>query len=130
MATAKLVEKDVSKAKLIEKEGVGEGDVKRQVYMSYLRANGIPMCIAIVILYLVAYGLQSKPCYLPLMAVMSSIWLSIWSADSSPSKSKAGASHHPLSAAPSRPSVSLFLPSFPLSHLVAIPSLFLISHPS
>eukprot|EP00048_Salpingoeca_helianthica_P002825 m.61104 g.61104 ORF g.61104 m.61104 type:complete len:1523 (-) comp12327_c0_seq3:30-4598(-) len=59
------------KGKLIMKEAVSEGDVKRQVYMNYFRANGYGLCLLILALYLVAYGLQ----------IGSNVWLSLWSSD-------------------------------------------------
>ena len=65
-STASKALSEVNKAKLIEKEGVSEGDVKRAIYLSYFRANGYAKCIIILLLYFLTFGTN----------IYSNIWLS------------------------------------------------------
>uniref|UniRef100_A0A914C5U5 ABC-type glutathione-S-conjugate transporter n=1 Tax=Acrobeloides nanus TaxID=290746 RepID=A0A914C5U5_9BILA len=60
---------NTDKAKLIEKEGVEIGQVKYQVYMSYLNAIGP----AITLLFFLIYILSS------MLGVISNLWLADWS---------------------------------------------------
>uniref|UniRef100_A0A7E4W3Z9 ABC-type glutathione-S-conjugate transporter n=1 Tax=Panagrellus redivivus TaxID=6233 RepID=A0A7E4W3Z9_PANRE len=67
--TATVIKPGANRAKLIEKEGVETGQVKLNVYSTYLRAIGIPVTLLFIIIYTAS----------SIIGVYSNLYLADWS---------------------------------------------------